>query len=80
MSYFIGGKFSEDNGFALKPWEKINLKELNTLFEGNLLSAMGTLEFKPMSSNETTLVAFTFIFIQEEESLKIKVHHSSPVF
>ena len=80
LSYFIGGKFSEDNGFALKPWEKINLKELNTLFEGNLLSAMGTLEFKPMASNETTLVAFTFIFSQEEESLKIKVHHSSPVF
>ena len=80
LSYFIKGEFTEDNGFALKPWEEINLKELNILNEENLSSAMGTLSFKPVSSSDTTLVAFTFVFCLEEEEIKIKIHHSSPIF
>ena len=79
LSYFIKGEFTEDNGFALKPWEEINLKELNILNEENLSSVMGTLSFKPVSSSDTTLVAFTFIFCLEEEEIKIKIHHSSPI-
>ena len=79
LSYFVKGKFSEDNGFALKPWEEINLQELNILNENNLSTAMGTLSFKPVSSNEKTLVAFTFIFCLEEGEIKIKIHHSSPI-
>ena len=79
MSYFVRGKFSEDNGFALKPWKEINLQELNILNEKDLSSAMGTLLFKPASSDDTTLVAFTFVFCHEEGIIKIKIHHSSPV-
>ena len=79
LSYFVKGKFAEDNGFALKPWEEINLQELNILIEENLSAAMGTLSFKPVSSSETTLVAFTFVFCLEDEEIKIKIHHSSPV-
>ena len=79
LSYFVKGKFSEDNGFALKPWEEINLQELNILNEENLSTVMGTLSFKPVSSSETTLVAFTFVFCLEEGEIKIKIHHSSPV-
>ena len=79
LSYFVGGDISEDNGFALKPWEGIQLDELNTLTENDLTAAMGTLKFKPYKKEETTLVAFTFIFIKIGDNLKIKVHHSSPV-
>jgi hypothetical protein len=79
LSYFVKGKFSEDNGFALKPWGEVNLQELNILNEKNLSTAMGTLSFKPVSSNEKTLVAFTFVFCLEEGEIKIKIHHSSPV-
>jgi len=79
LSYFIGGDISEDSGFALKPWESIELRELNTLIEENLIAAMGTLKFKPHKKEETTLVAFTFIFTKIDDTLKIKVHHSSPV-
>lgn len=79
LSYFIGGDISEDSGFAIKPWESIDLNELNTLIEEDLIAAMGTLEFKPYEIEETTLVAFTFIFRKINETLKIKVHHSSPV-
>ena len=27
LSYFVGGDISEDNGFALKPWESIQLDD-----------------------------------------------------
>ncbi|MEK9903494.1 MAG: hypothetical protein VW556_06960 [Gammaproteobacteria bacterium] len=79
LSYFVGGDISEDNGFALKPWEDIQLEELNLLLKTDLTAAMGTFNFKPYDSEDTTLVAFTFIFVRVNEGLKIQVHHSSPV-
>ena len=79
LSYFIGGVISEDNGFALKPWEKIRLEELNIIEENNSMVAMGILNFKPLNLEEITIIAFTFLLINTDESLKIKVHHSSPL-
>ena len=79
LSYFIGGEVAEDKGFALKPWEEIRLEELNTIEQDNLMVAMGTLNFKPLNLKENTLIAFTFLLIDTDGSLKIKVHHSSPI-
>ena len=79
LSYFVKGDCEEDHGFALKPWETIALKELNTIEENELIVAMGTLSFKPINLDQTTLVAFTFLLINIDDALKIKVHHSSPV-
>ena len=79
LSYFIGGEISEDNGFALKPWEKIRLEELNIIEENNSMVAMGILNFRPLNLEEITIIAFTFLLINTDESLKIKVHHSSPL-
>ena len=79
LSYFIKGDVAEDNGFALKPWEDIKLEELNTIEENNLMVAMGILSFKPVDIDEITMVAFTFLVVIVDESLKIKVHHSSPI-
>ena len=73
------GGIDEDNGFALKPWESIDLVELNSIEEDSLTVAMGTFNFKPVNQDVITLVAFTFLLIKDEGSLKIKVHHSSPV-
>ena len=78
LSYFIGGDIPEDNGFALKPWERIKLEELNAIEENNLIVAMGTLSMKPVNMEENTMIAFTFLLINIDDSLKIKVHHSSP--
>tara|TARA_B100000900_G_scaffold330014_1_gene290458 strand:+ start:76 stop:495 length:420 start_codon:yes stop_codon:yes gene_type:complete len=80
LSYFVKGDIQEDNGFVLKPWEKIELDELTILEEESFLAAMGTFKFKPENSKEVALVAFTFCFIEIEGTLKIKIHHSSPVF
>ena len=79
LSYFVKGDIQEDNGFALKPWEKIELDELTILEEKSYLVAMGTFKFKPVNSEKVTLVAFTFCFVGVKDSLKIKIHHSSPV-
>ena len=79
LSYFIKGDVTEDNGFALKPWEKIELNELNVINDEKNKIAMGTFNFKPLKQDQFTLVAFTFFFTTSDGSLKIKVHHSSPV-
>ena len=79
LSYFIGGEVAEDKGFALKPWEEIRLEELNIIEQDNLMVAMGTLNFKPLNLEENTLIAFTFLLINVGDTLKIKVHHSSPI-
>ena len=75
----VGGEVDEDKGFALKPWEEIRLEELNIIEQDNLMVAMGTLNFKPLNLKENTLIAFTFLLIDTDDSLKIKVHHSSPI-
>ena len=80
ISYFVKGDISEDKGFALKPWKTIEVDELNFLLEDNLLASMGILLFKPSNEDKVTKVAFTFIFTEINDFIKIKVHHSSPVF
>ena len=79
LSYFVKGYIEEDNGFTLKPWEDISLEELKESKLNGLKVVMGTLKFKPVQSNDTTLVAFTFLLKEVGGKLKIKVHHSSPI-
>ena len=79
LSYFVKGSIEEDNGFALKPWERIDLVEVNSIVEDSLTIAMGAFNFKPVNQDVITLVAFTFLLIKDKNSFKIKVHHSSPV-
>ena len=79
LSYFVGGSIQEDYGFALKPWEKITIEELNILEENGLKVAMGIFNLKPVKIDDITSVAFTFVFTEDNDILKIKVHHSSPI-
>ena len=77
LSYFIGGKYSEDTGFALKAFESVTIDETNTIIENDFIAIMGILDFKLMSTTEHMRVAFTFILKTTESGLKIKIHHSS---
>jgi len=79
LSYFVRGNIEEDNGFALKPWESIDIVEVNSIENDSLTIAMGTFNFKPVNQDVTTLVAFTFLLIKDSNSFKIKAHHSSPI-
>ena len=80
LSYFVKGDISEDNGFAIKPWKKIDLLDLYLITENNYCFSMGVLELFPVSNNKNTKIAFTFVLIKDSNnSIKIKVHHSSPI-
>ena len=79
LSYFVGGDIDEDYGFAIKPWEKILIDELNILEENKLTIAMGIFKLKPVKKEKIISVAFTFVFTKNNDNLKIKVHHSSPI-
>ena len=79
LSYFIGGKYPEDTGFALKAYESVNINETNTIIEKGLIAIMGILDFKLVNSDEYMKVAFTFVLKSSETCLKIKIHHSSPI-
>ena len=80
LSYFIAGYFDEDNGFALKPWTKIELdQEPNIRLIDNCVCVMGSLNFYPLKSEDYSKVVFTFILKKFSNNLKLILHHSSPV-
>ena len=72
MSYFVGGKVNEDKGFALKPWQEISLIEMDYIERNELKVVMGALKFKPHELDEVTVVAFTFLLVNVDDSLKNK--------
>ncbi len=79
-SYFVGGSISEDRGFAIRPWKKITLHEQpNLIIEGDVVIVMGALDFYHFESEESSMVAFTFVLKEFGDGFKIIVHHSSPV-
>ena len=80
LSYFIAGSFDEDNGFALKPWGKIELnQEPNIRLVDDYAYVMGSLNFYPLKSEDYSKVVFTFILKKFSNNLKLVLHHSSPV-
>ena len=41
LSYFVADDISEDSGFAIKPWEKITVSDVNFLIEYTFCAVMG---------------------------------------
>jgi len=79
LSYFVAGDISEDSGFAIKPWENISTSDVSFILEHNLCAVMGVLDLKPLNSENKTKIAFTFILVKDNDSFKIKIHHSSEI-
>jgi len=87
MSYFVGdGCYSEDVGFAIKPWIKIRF-DVHGVFippAGNTATVSGIYFFTPKADPETEVkVEYTFQFIRAKSpqgKLKIVLHHSSVPF
>ena len=80
LSYFVSGNISEDRGFAIRPWKKIELHDKpNLIVQGDVVIVMGALYFFHFESEESSIVAFTFVLKEFGERFKIIVHHSSPV-
>ncbi|MEM6796976.1 MAG: hypothetical protein AAF725_23580 [Acidobacteriota bacterium] len=55
LSYFISGnkKFSEDKGFALRPWSKVRFDNDTVKMQGNIAIAMGHYYFTGPDGTET---------------------------
>ena len=79
LSYFIGGDISEDSGFAIRPWKKIELIESNFIIDNSTNAVMGALALLPFDDEKITKIAFTFILAIYDNHIKIRVHHSSPL-
>lgn len=81
LSYFVGGKISEDKGFAIKPWSKVRFGEQQIITDSDSAIAMGNYFFTPVGSEEETKVEYTFAYMKDKDGkLRINVHHSSLPF
>jgi len=78
LSYFIGSNqnFSEDQGFALNPWVKVDFENKIYNLTENSAQAMGYYHFTDLEGKITT-VEYTFGYILVNGELKINIHHSS---
>lgn len=81
LSYFVGGKYAEDAGFAISPWwSKVRFDNYGTFFDddGSGATAMGHYYFTSGLDASTRIEAeYTLQFVQVGDRLKIVVHHSS---
>tara|TARA_B100001029_G_C14932733_1_gene378605 strand:+ start:255 stop:710 length:456 start_codon:yes stop_codon:yes gene_type:complete len=78
LSYFIGNNpnFSEDSGFALKPWVNVEFKNESINIYGDIGIAMGNYFFTDQNGAKTK-VEYSFVYKRVGDSLKIVLHHSS---
>ncbi len=79
LSYFIGSDndYTEDKGFALNPWVKVEFKNEAINIYDNLATAMGNYFFTD-PHGEKIKVEFSFVYKKNKEGeIKIVLHHSS---
>ena len=79
LSYFIGHNenYSEDHGFAIKPWSNVRFENLGTKINGNMAICMGNYYFTPLGSDEEIKVEYTLGYSKDDEGkLKIILHGS----
>lgn len=69
LSYFISGnpKYSEDKGFALKPWTKVRFDNDTIKMFGNKAIAMGHYYFTDKATGEETKVEYTKGYVKTED-------------
>lgn len=81
LSYFIAGKhakYSEDGGFALRPWKSVFFQNDRIFFHGDVAVAMGHYTFTPYSG-KPVVAEYTLGYVKNPASgnLKIFLQHSS---
>ena len=82
LSYFLGGKNSycdEDDGFAMKPWAKVDFENSGFIIEKNRALAMGNYFFTDTKGIKLK-VEYTFGYKLLNGNLVIDLHHSSLPF
>ena len=71
---------SEDKGFALQPWISVRFENASVILNDNNALAMGNYFFT-QTNGSVVKVEYTFgYFLNENNNLKINLHHSSLPF
>lgn len=79
LSYFIGGdeNYTEDHGFAIKPWSNVRWENIGTKIIGNMAVAMGNYYFTPAIGGDEVKVEYSFAYTKDKDGkLKIILHDS----
>lgn len=79
LSYFVGGNpnYSEDRGFALNPWVKVEFDLAGVILGENHAITMGN-KLLTDKTGKVTVANFTMGFTKDAQGkLKINLHHSS---
>jgi hypothetical protein len=79
LAYFVGGDpaFPKDQGFALKGWRKVEIKNAAIFISGNTATTMGNVILTDKDGKITT-VDKTWQFLKDDsDKLRIILHHSS---
>ncbi len=80
LSYFVGGKYAEDGGFALAPYTNVRWENTGMVLAGNSAMAMGNYYFTGKDGKETK-VEYSFAYKRANDGrLVIVLHHSSLPF
>jgi hypothetical protein len=83
LSYFVGGNenYSEDKGFAIRPWTNVRWQNIGTKIIGNMAVAMGNYYFSPADGSDPVKVEYSFAYTKNDEGqLKIILHDSHVPF
>jgi hypothetical protein len=79
LSYFVGGdeNYTEDHGFAIKPWSNVRWENIGTKIIGNMAVAMGNYYFTPANGGDDVKVEYSFAYTKDKDGkLKIILHGS----
>jgi len=80
LAYFIGAEGTEDKGFAISGWTNVRWESNGIYVGGEDATAMGNYYFKKPDGSETK-VEYSFGYVlDDDDNLKINVHHSSLPF
>lgn len=77
LSYFVGGRYAEDKGFALAPFTNVRFENTRTIPGCDMALSQGNYYFRDAKGQETK-VEFTFGYAPDKEGRpRIILQHSS---
>ncbi|HDZ45778.1 hypothetical protein LCGC14_0191520 [marine sediment metagenome] len=82
LAYFVGhsDEFPEDSGFALRGWQEVTVDNAAIFINGDAAMTMGNVSMVDGDGNTTTVDKSWGYQLDEDNNLRIVLHHSSLPF
>lgn len=82
LAYFVGhsDEFPHDSGFALRGWEDVTVDNAAIMISGNTAMTIGNVSMVDSEGNTTTVDKTWGYQLDDEDNLRIVLHHSSLPF